>query len=89
MCWFCLLGYLHVVRSLFVFLSGSRLFHLSKLISLPSVPAVFISMAVECFVQLTSTLNCNLHTCPEEHRETRVWITMSEIYLFVRIVLFY
>ena len=39
MLWFCLLGYLHVIGCLFVFLSGCRLFHLSRLISLPSIPA--------------------------------------------------
>lgn len=56
MCWVKLLGYLHVVGLLFVFLSGCRLFPLSKLILLPSVPAAFITMEAECFVQLSSTL---------------------------------
>lgn len=87
--WFWLLVYLCVVRCLFVFLSGCRLFHLSKLILLPSVPAAFITMAAECFVQLSSTLYCYLQICPDEHRETKAWITISEIYFFVRTVYFY
>lgn len=87
--WFWLLVYLCVVRCLFVFLSGCRLFHLSKLILLPSVPAAFITMAAECFVQLSSTLYCYLQICLEEHRETKAWITISEIYFFVRTVYFY
>lgn len=89
MCWFWLPGYLHTIKCLFVFLSGYRLFHLSKLILLPSVPAAFITMAAEHFVLSSSTLYSYLQICPEEHCETKAQITISEIYLFVRTISLY
>lgn len=87
--WFWLLGYLCVVRCLFVFLSECRLFHLSKLILLPSIPAAFISVAPECFVQLSSTFYCYLQICPEGQCETEAQIMASEIFLFARTMYFY
>jgi len=56
---------------------------------LPSVPATFITMAAECFVQFSSTFYCYLQICPEEHCETKVPITMSETYMFERTAQFY
>lgn len=75
-----LLGYLYVVRCLFVFLSECSLFHLSKLILLPSIPASSISVAPECFAQLSSTFYCYLQICPEGQWETEVRIMVSDIY---------
>lgn len=89
MCQFWLLGYLCGLRCLFVFLSECRLFHLSKLILLPCIPAAFISVAPECFVQLSSTLYCYLQICPEGQCETEAWIMVSELYLFARTMHFY